>query len=162
MCRNSAYIRHLSTSKHARALTGKTPRGRRPQHDSYSPLKRVDSHAAARPRCGMATLQRDPVAVWPRRSSPRRSMKSARRIAPNKRAAKARTPRGSSSTINSLQAFTPAHATPACATLYSSRPHAPRAAAYAFFLPSFAFTRPTTVGMTETSTIPTISSSKCS
>lgn len=46
-------------------------------------------------------------------------------------------------------------------TLRDVRPtaHVPR---YLAFLASFAFTRPTTVGMTETSTMPTISSSKCS
>lgn len=46
-------------------------------------------------------------------------------------------------------------------TMRDVRPtaHVPR---YLAFLASFAFTRPTTVGMTETSTIPTISNSKCS
>ena len=43
----------------------------------------------------------------------------------------------------------------------SIRPAAP-VLRYSAFLASFAFTRPATVGMTETSTIPTISSSKCS
>ena len=46
-------------------------------------------------------------------------------------------------------------------TMRGIRPAAP-ALRYLAFLASFAFTRPATVGMTETSTMPTISSSKCS
>lgn len=37
-----------------------------------------------------------------------------------------------------------------------------RASAWPYFLPSLAFTRPTTVGTIETATMPTMSSSKCS